>query len=184
MLSFRVGPKGDFTPFFPFTSYRNAVMRKEEGELLIATPVWSTRAWYPNLLHMPVALPILLPWNLKLLQGSQKQIHFLVANQPAAWLVCSNRGKRKTFLATPPDFSWQLSDQAQVYDSAWKKCNCWCLGRKVDPFCLSVADIVNFLFEGLEYRPTNRYCLAFSRTLSPIEGFPIGDFRTFALIAQ
>ena len=70
---------------------------------------------------------------------------------------------------------------SSVYDSAWKKWHCWCLGRKVDPFCPSLADIVNFLpcsfDEGLEYRTINTYRLALSSTLSPIEGFPLGQHR-------
>ena len=48
-----------------------AKLTEERGELILVTPVWPTQAWYPSLLEMSVSLPILLPWDPKLLQGSQ-----------------------------------------------------------------------------------------------------------------
>jgi hypothetical protein len=94
-----------------------AKLREEGGELLIVTPVWPTQAWYPSLLDMSVSPPILFPWSPRLLQGPQHQMHPLVANQTlqlAAWHVCSNPGKRKDFLATLPESSWQLGGQVQA----------------------------------------------------------------------
>ena len=66
-----------------------------------------------------------------------------------------------------------------VYNSAWKKWHCWCIAKKVDPLCPSLADITGFLAhsfdEGLEYRTINTYRSALSGVLPPMEGFPVGQ---------
>ena len=66
-----------------------------------------------------------------------------------------------------------------VYNSAWKKWHCWCIARKIDPLCPSLADITGFLAhsfdEGLEYRTINTYRSALSGVLPPMEGFPVGQ---------
>ena len=71
--------------------------------------------------------------------------------------------------------AWRPGTNA-IYNSAWKKWHSWCLGRKVDSFRPTLADITGFLAhsfdEGLEYRTLNTYRSALSGVLPPIDGFP------------
>ena len=74
--------------------------------------------------------------------------------------------------------AWRPGTNA-VYNSAWKKWHSWCLGREIDPFRPSLADITSFLAhsfnQGLEYRTLNTYRSALSGVLPPIDGFPVGQ---------
>ena len=63
-----------FTPFCLIMRCL-AKLKAEGGELILVTHVWPTQAWYPSLLDMSVALPVLLPWKSDLLQGPQGQFH-------------------------------------------------------------------------------------------------------------
>ena len=85
--------------------------------------------------------------------------------------ICANASK--LILA-----AWRPGTNA-IYNSAWKKWHSWCLGRKVDSFRPTLADITGFLAhsfdEGLEYRTLNTYRSALSGVLPPIDGFPVGQ---------
>ena len=76
--------------------------------------------------------------------------------------------------------AWRPGTNA-VYNSAWKKWHSWCVGREIDSFCPSLADITSFLAqsfsEGLEYRTINTYRSALSGVLPPIDGFPLAYTR-------
>ena len=159
-----------------------AKLREEKGELILVTPLWPTQAWYPSLLEMSVSLPILLPWDPKLLQGPQGQSHPLVMNQTlhlAAWHVCNFHSKGFSSNASKLILAAWRPGTNSVYNSAWKKWHCWCIARKIDPLCPSLADITGFLAhsfdEGLEYRTINTYRSALSGVLPPMEGFPVGQ---------
>ena len=74
--------------------------------------------------------------------------------------ICANASK--LILA-----AWRPGTNA-IYNSAWRKWHSWCLGRKVDSFRPTLADITDFLAhsfdKGLEYRTLNivvPLCLAF-----------------------
>ena len=147
--------------------------------------MWPTQAWYPSILHMLIAPPVLLPWTPKLLCGPQEQSHPLVVNhtlQLAAWHVCANPCKREEFQEMLPSSSWQLGGRVQtqfitppgtngIYD--------WCDERKIDSFCPTLANITTFLAhsfdKGLEYQTINTYRSALSGVLPPIVGFPVGS---------
>ena len=85
--------------------------------------------------------------------------------------ICANASK--LILA-----AWRPGTNA-IYNSAWKKWHSWCLGRKVDSFRPTLADITGFLAhsfdEGLEYRTLKTYRSALSGVLPPIDGFPVGQ---------
>ena len=60
------------------------------GELILVTPVWATQAWYPRLLDMSVAPPVLLPSFPDLLLCPRGERHPLLVNETlslAAWHV-------------------------------------------------------------------------------------------------
>ena len=103
-------------------------------------------------------------------------------NSSASRLACLQQSWQKKGLSSNASrillAAWRPGTSS-VYDSAWKKWHCWCVQREVNPFCPSLADIVDFLTcsfdEGLEYRTINTYRSALSGALSPIEGFPVGQ---------
>ena len=87
------------------------------GELILITPVWPTQAWYPRILDMSVAPPVLLPSFPDLLLSPRGERHPLLLNETlslAAWHVSSNPCNRRAFLQTLPGSSWQHGGQAQA----------------------------------------------------------------------
>ena len=66
-----------------------------------------------------------------------------------------------------------------AYESAWLKWMGWCSERDTDPFCATVADIVNFmagrLRDGLEYATLNVYRSALSLFHPEIDGVRVGQ---------
>ena len=87
------------------------------GELILITPVWPTQAWYPRLLDMSVAPPVLLPSFPDLLLSPRGERHPLLLNETlslAAWHVSSSPCNRRAFLQTLPGSSWQHGGQAQA----------------------------------------------------------------------
>ena len=87
------------------------------GELILITPVWPTQAWYPRLLDMSVAPPVLLPSFPDLLLSPRGERHPLLVNETlslAAWHVSSSPCSRRAFLQTLPGSSWQHGGQAQA----------------------------------------------------------------------
>ena len=158
-----------------------AKLREFGGKLILVTPLWPTQSWYPTLLDMSLSLPVPLPMSKNLLLGPQGEIHPLILNttlQLAAWHVSNAPCSRRAFAQTLPSSAWRPGTNT-IYNSAWKKWHSWCLGRKVDSFCPTLADITGFLAhssdEGLEYRNLNTYRSALSGVLPPINGFPVGQ---------
>ena len=87
------------------------------GELILITPVWPTQAWYPRLLDMSVAPPVLLPSFPDLLLSPRGERHPLLLNETlslAAWHVSSSPCSRRAFLQTLSGSSWQHGGQAQA----------------------------------------------------------------------
>ena len=66
-----------------------------------------------------------------------------------------------------------------AYQSGWKRWNCWCQRREVDPVLCGVQPFLDFITslfeEGLEYRTINLIRSAVSSTHGRIEGIPIGQ---------
>ena len=87
------------------------------GELILITPVWPTQAWYPRLLDMSVAPPVLLPSFPDLLLSPRGERHPLLLNETlslAAWHVSISPCSRRAFLQTLPGSSWLHGGQAQA----------------------------------------------------------------------
>ena len=143
-----------------------AKLQGADGELILITPVWPTQAWYPRILDMSVAPPVLLPSFPDLLLSPRGERHPLLLNETlslAAWHVSSNPCNRRAFLQTLPGSSWQHGGQAQsqFITPPGKKWHCWCDRRQIDPLCPTLANITSFLAwafdEGFEYRTINTY---------------------------
>ena len=67
--------------------------------------------------------------------------------------------------------AWRSGTNA-VYNSAWNKWHSWCVERKIDSFCPTLANITAFLAhsfdKGLEYRTINTYRSALSGVLPKV----------------
>ncbi|XP_077978269.1 uncharacterized protein LOC144433780 [Glandiceps talaboti] len=89
-----------------------AKVRRGSGkaDLILITPVWPPQPWYPMILEMAVALPVLLPQLQDLLLSPQGQIHTLVLNKTlhlAAWHVSGSQCKQRGFQKMLPNSSLQ-----------------------------------------------------------------------------
>ena len=61
--------------------------------MMLVVPVWQTQPWYPRLLYLLIAYPIIIPHRPNLLLNAQKEVHPLVANKTlrlATWKVSGN----------------------------------------------------------------------------------------------
>ena len=103
-------------------------------------------------------------------------------DSPVSRMACIKRSLQSEGICTNASklilAAWRPGTN-EIYNSAWKKWHSWCLGRKVDSFRPTLADITGFLAhsfdEGLEYRTLNTYRSALSGVLPPIDGFPVGQ---------
>lgn len=68
------------------------------------------------------------------------------------------------------------------YQSSWKLWLGWCDGRNLDPFSVSVIDIIEFLSSEFQkrksYSALNSYRSMLSGTVCPIDGFAVGKHPT------
>ena len=94
-----------------------AKLREEGGNLILITPVWPTQPWYPVLLDMSIAPPVLLPQVPKLLTNPVGDLHPLVQNKTlflAAWHVSNNQSQQEAYRTGLTNSFWHLGDQAQI----------------------------------------------------------------------
>ena len=89
-------------------------MKQFQCTIILIAPVWPRRHWYPELLQLSVANPIVLPVVHNLLSQPQSQI--LHPNpkvfQLAAWLLSTNTYQQKAFQNELDSCSNQVGDQA------------------------------------------------------------------------
>ena len=74
--------------------------------------------------------------------------------------------------------SWRPATEAQ-YSSCWRKWTVWTGVHGISSSSPALNDVLNFLSElydqGLQYRTINTMRSTLSTTLSPIDGFPVGQ---------
>jgi ribonuclease HI len=78
-------------------------VRKEETELVIITPAWPTQHWYPQLLQLIMAPPLLLPTDRDLLKSPLGEWHPLMENgslQLVAWKISGRESSCKAYQKT------------------------------------------------------------------------------------
>ena len=89
--------------FLPFALIHKVLKKVEEekvSSLIIVTPTWQTRSWYPELLRLSVRNAIILPLKEDLLKCSQNQQHPLIQNrtmQLAVWVVSGKVWQKKEY---------------------------------------------------------------------------------------
>ena len=89
---------------FPPFAFIHKVLKNLEEEkvpsLIIVTPTWQTKSWYPDLLRLSLRNPIILPLKEDLLKGPQNQHHRLFQNQTmqlTAWVVSRSAWQRTEY---------------------------------------------------------------------------------------
>ena len=75
-----------FPPFALIGRCLRKLQDQEDSHLVLVAPVWKSQPWYPLLLHLCVASPILLPQYSGLL-SRQGEIHPLTNLQLAGWPI-------------------------------------------------------------------------------------------------
>ena len=142
--------------------------------VLIIAPAWPTQSWYPLLLLLSTAQPILLPRvdNLLSLPHNQEQHPLRHKLNLAAWIdVIRKTLSNKGFSKQAVDIicaSWTEGNDKQ-YKGVWDKWSGWCHKRQIDLLQASVVQVVEFLtecyHEGKGYSTINTYRSALSTTL-------------------
>ncbi len=110
---------------------------------MLVAPVWKSQPWYPLLLHLCIASPILLPQYPGLL-SRQGETHPLTNLQLAGWLLSANpyseagiSERAQTLLVA----AWRKGTTS-AYSSAWGKWNSWCSKRKINPVLMSINPVL------------------------------------------
>ncbi len=92
-----------------------AKIQTDNCQLLLIAPVWPSQPWYPVLMALLHASPVLLPQPLDLLQAPSGDCHPLVQSGAlvlAAWPVCGTISANLAFLQQQPTLSLGSSHQA------------------------------------------------------------------------
>ena len=88
----------------------------DRARLTIVTPLWTSQSWFPTLLGMSVAKPLLLPTSKNLLKGPKGEAHPLLVNktlQLVAWRVSWEKKEQDNFQKQCPLLSPEL-EQSQL----------------------------------------------------------------------
>ena len=89
-----------FPPFCLLSRILDKIARDGTPVCLLIAPIWKAQPWFPQLLQMLIARPLILPPEC-LLALHQSQHH--VPNlRLAAWVISSNTGKQEAFQQTLP----------------------------------------------------------------------------------
>jgi hypothetical protein len=91
---------------------------KERAELLLIAPTWQAQPWFPRLLQMAVAKPILLPPHPKLLLSPKGEPHPLMGSSElrlAAWKISGNERQQEAFRAELPNCVYKQEGQGQYW---------------------------------------------------------------------
>ena len=127
-----------------------AKLHKDQSQLVLIAPLWQTQPWYPRLLHMSVACPILLPPVPKLLTSPTGQVHPLVINgtlKLAAWKLSGISQMQARYQNTAEHLvkSARRPGTKLAYATPWRMWCSWCDKRQISPTTAPVESVVNFL---------------------------------------
>lgn len=106
-----------FPPFSLVPRVLNKLIQDQVQVAILITPVWQTQTWYPGLLQLLIANPIILPQSANLLTNAKREQHPLVENQTlqlAAWKVSGNPLLIQAFQDQLPRLSPAQEGQAQT----------------------------------------------------------------------
>ena len=173
--------------FPPFSLIMRCVQRikNQKGKILLVTPVWRSRLWYPLLFSLlynqPLLLPnsettLLPPSNQKALKP-QLNINKLTL---AVWPLSDIASLNTKFLRVSKIIfaSWCTATVSQ-YKSCWGKWHSWCMEWEINPVSCHLNFVLEFLtalfYQNYQYRTINVYRSTISASHLPIDGSPIGS---------
>jgi len=150
-----------FYAFPPFSLIGKCLekIQANKAEGILVVPCWTYQSWYPKLLRLLVAPPLMITHRetLLILPGCQKLYPFRNKLNLLACHLCRDSLQ-----------SWRQSSQKQ-YDTHIRKWLLFCTKRQADPICLTISMAVDFLTtlydEGLSYSSINSAWCALSAIL-------------------
>ena len=171
-----------FPPFSLLTRVL-AKIRNDVALVLLIAPTWSTQPWYPMLLQLAIARPVLFHYVDHLLTlPHSNQVHpMLYSLHLAGWTLSGNPSLQRDFLMKQSESSMHLGLQGQTSNTIqfWKRWCGWCKERQADIIQASINDVVNFLADcfanGRSYSAINTYRSALSSTFCNINNVAVGS---------
>ena len=110
----------DWTHFYPYAfppfSLIGKVLqkvRKQQIDMILIAPVWTTQPWYPILLNMAIEFPLFIQNKKGLLQDPQGNAHHLITNNTlhlSAWLISGKKWQVERFQAGLEHY-WRSPEQ-------------------------------------------------------------------------
>ncbi len=182
-LSFSwVGLKGYAFP--PFYLIKNCLskIRREKSELILVCPYWPSQPWYPILLELASAIPLILRPSPNMLLSSMGQPHPLCLKPTfllIAWKLSGDVSKGRTFRNQLLVSSWQPTVRPHtLLKSAWRSWRRWCVGHDINSMSTNISNVLKFLTDAFlsekAYSTINIYRSMLSGTYDQLEGFDIG----------
>ena len=168
-----------FPPFASIGRCLKQILDQQVSFLVLVAPVWQAQPWYPLLLEMCVAPPVLLPQYPGLVTRLV-EVQPLSNLQLAGWLLSSNLTLRREFQKGLKTSWFQPGGRGPHPPIHW-------LGesgiagreRKINSVHAPVEAILEFLTDeynaGQAYRMLNVYRSAISRTHPSIDSVPVGE---------
>ena len=126
-------------------------IKNQKGKILLVTPVWRSRSWYPLLFSLLYDQPLLLlnsettllpPSNQKALKPQLNINKFTLA----VWPLSGNASLNTKFLRVSKIIfaSWRSGTESQ-YKSCWGKWHSWCMEREINPVSCNLNFVLEFL---------------------------------------
>ena len=163
-----------FPPFVMLGRVLEKVPRDHPCEMILIAPKWPNQSWYAKLMELLVAFPLALPQREDLLTQphNHRRHQSLQAVCLHAWRLSSDPPKRGFSQAAAEQISrGRRQSSRAVYDSKWRIFAGWCAEKSVDPFQVTIPQLVDFfvyLFQvkRLNPRTIKGYRSAISSTIS------------------
>ncbi len=101
--------------FPPFSLYPGvlAKVERDEAEVTLIAPIWTTQPWFTKLLRLLVANPIILPKNTIINPHNSELEHPIKDLRLMACRLSGKRSKNKAYRKTLQAISWHPKDKAQ-----------------------------------------------------------------------
>ena len=146
-----------FYAFPPFSLIGKCLekIQANKAEGILVVPLWTYQSWYPKLLRLLVAPPLMITHRVPETSPSEEKVESV--SMSFMRRLYKNRGfsERATNIVLQ---SWRQSSQKQ-YDAHIRKWLLFCTKRQADPICPTISMAVDFLTtlydEGLSYSSIN-----------------------------
>lgn len=158
-------------------------VRRDQTDLILVCPAWQTQVWFPQLLQLAVADPILLPQSLDLLTSPTGAYHPLLEEDKlhlTAWKLSGIEYWQKVCQSKLQTYLFNHGERYTAsLQQLLEKWSSWCTEGQTDPFSARVGTFLDFLSDmhqqGYAYRTVNGYRSAVSAWHENVDGDPIGQ---------